>query len=373
MKYNIYLSYFLIFFVILSSIVVLYKYSIFMKEHNTKIIESFQDELYIDLSEDDKKLYFSIIDTYQLVLQRDPSEEELNIYFTKLKTGKMNLPDLFNKLKQSTEYKQINDVQENTNFTSTTVNNDIQDYQLVLNELQKLMPQNKEYDPVYIDFLIMKYRDNDKNIDKFKKYIISTPEYSDYIEEYLKNSTPPKETKKPKKEGNSDRKTNTNTNEEYVLLKDSANVEYKISPPNINTSSVKTEKKKTNKTNELLNKLLSENSNKESNLKTDTCEFYNEFEKLSNNTLLADLVNKRNLEQLKYSCSMAKDYENVDSNMKLLPHQKWTVPQKRAPVCHSQLCTLNDTYSQTALIGTLITDVHNEKILPSFKYEETNN
>jgi hypothetical protein len=372
MKYNIYLTYLLIFFILLSSIVVLYKYFIFMKKHNAKLVESFKDELYIDLSEDDKKLYFSIIDTYQLVLQRDPSEEELNIYFTKLKTGKMNLPDLFNKLKKSTEYKQINNVQENTNFTSTNVNNDIQDYQLVLNELKKLMPESKEHDPVYIDFLIMKYRGNDKNIDKFKKYLISTPEYSDYIEEYLKNSsTPPKKTKKDTKKD-----IKTKTDEEYVLLKDSSNIEYKISPPNMNNSSVQTVKKKADvrdKTTDVLNKLLDENTKKESNLQIDTCEFYNEFEKLSNITLLSDMVNKRNLEQLKYSCSMAKEYENVDSNMKLLPHQKWTVPQKRAPVCHSQKCTLNDTYSQTALLGTLLDDVDSEKILPAFKYEETSN
>ena len=368
-KYNKNVSLVLLFFVLVSIVIIIYKYVSFMKLHNNKIVEGFKDELYFDLSEDDKKLYFSIIDTYQLVLQRDPSEEELNIYFTKLKNNKMTLPDLFKKLRSSTEYTQLNDIQENTNFTSTTVNNDVQDYQLVVNELQKLMPENKELDPVYIDFLIMKYRGYDKNLDKFRKYIIDTPEYSDYIEEYIKKSEQ-EPTKNEKKTEKTEKKEKDE--EEFVLLKDSANVEYKISPPNLSKSSVAMQKEPSKPQSNRYLDLLKNKKDEKSNLQTDTCEFYNEFMKLSDNSLLADHIIKRNLEQMKYSCAMSKEYENVDSNMKLLPHQKWSVPQKRTPVCHSQTCELNDTYSQTSLLGTLLNDVKNEKILPSFKYEETN-
>ena len=363
-KYNKNVSLVFLFFVLLSIAIIICKYVSFMKHHNNKIIEGFKNELYFDLSEDDKKLYFSIIDTYQLILQRDPSEEELNMYFTKLKNNKLTLPDLFKKLKSSSEYIQLNDIQENTSFTSTTVNNDVQDYQLVVNEIQKLMPENKELDPVYIDFLIMKYHGYDKNLDKFRKYIIDTPEYSDYIEEYIKNSEQPETNKK---------KTEKNENDdEFVLLKDSTNVEYKISPPDLSKSSVAMQKKSSKPQTNGYFYLFKNNKDNKSNLQTDTCEFYNEFMKLSDDSLLADHVIKRNLEQMKYSCAMSKEYENVDSNMKLLPHQKWSVPQKRTPVCHSQTCELTDIYSQTSLIGTLINDVQKEKILPSFKYEETN-
>lgn len=367
MKYNKNLSLLLILLIIISLFIVLYKYFKFMKVHNSNVIETFKDELYYDLSDEDKTLYFSIIDTYQLVLQRDPAEDELNTFFTKLKQGKMTLPELFTKLKASVEYKQLNDIQENTSFTTTDVNNDIQDYQQVLNELQTIMPKNDEHDSVYIDFLIMKYRENDKNRDKFRKYLISTPEYSDYIEMYIKdkNVKEPTTTSKSTPE-----KSESSDNSEYISLKDSANVEYRISPPKIKSSSVQIVEKKPVTNDNKLTQLLEEKKKKDTNTDTDTCEFYNEFQKLSSKSLLADHIHKRNLEQMKYACSVSKEYSNVNSNLVLMPDQKWSVPQKRTPVCHSQNCSLNDSYSQTALIGTLLSDIQNEKILPSFTYKE---
>lgn len=343
-------------FIFLVSSILLLIYNYKSNKIHKKLIESFKDELYMDLNEEDKQLYFSIIDTYELLLDRDPSEDELNFEFNEIKTKKHNLIDLHNNIKESMEYKRLNDIQQNTAYASTTSNNDIQDYNLIVHTLKELMPASEtEDDPIYIEFLVMKYRGMNKDKNKLVTYLKKTPEYKDYKKSVKKQQ--------PKKDNNNIEESSVN------LIEKNTNVEHKISRPDLNKSTIKTVKTKSKEYIDMLkNKLDNDDSMKEQ-----TCDFYNQYKALNEETMLSSLQAKRNLDKMKYHCELSKSYSNVNSDLKLLPGQEWSVPQKRTPVCASKNCDINDSLSQTALIGTLLNEVEfNSKILPSFSYEEKN-
>jgi hypothetical protein len=94
---------------------------------------------------------------------------------------------------------------------------------------------------------------------------------------------------------------------------------------------------------------------------------------LNDQQLYADYVNGRN-NDLNSSCAPNKSiYTNANNNMVLYPEFKWSVPQKRPPVCYTKGNHYQPLIDQTALIGTLLCDAkctQTGSILPDFKYEE---
>ena len=95
------------------------------------------------------------------------------------------------------------------------------------------------------------------------------------------------------------------------------------------------------------------------------------LDKISENTSLAELHSKREMEDLKYHCEMRNNYDNVNDDLTLIKGQEWSVPQQRTPVCYSQSCHVANQFDQTSLIGTLIGDVEeNRYIMPEFTYAE---
>jgi hypothetical protein len=95
------------------------------------------------------------------------------------------------------------------------------------------------------------------------------------------------------------------------------------------------------------------------------------------NTQLADLTKGRNSDELGWACDRSKStYINADDSGKLLPDQRWSVPQKRPPVCTPMhKATVNNTMDQSSLIGTLLSDANDTKvgsILPTFRYSGAN-
>ena len=95
------------------------------------------------------------------------------------------------------------------------------------------------------------------------------------------------------------------------------------------------------------------------------------LDKISENTTLAELHSKREMEDLKYHCEMRNNYDNVNDDLTLIKGQEWSVPQIRTPVCYSQSCHVANQFDQTSLIGTLIDDVDKNKyIMPEFSYTE---
>ena len=94
------------------------------------------------------------------------------------------------------------------------------------------------------------------------------------------------------------------------------------------------------------------------------CEMYAQSQKLSH------LIGNRDMEKLRYKCELSKGYANVHEDLTLLPDQTWSVPQKHTPVCHRTECAVNDPYAQSSLIGTLLGEARDGRIMPKFEYSE---
>lgn len=98
---------------------------------------------------------------------------------------------------------------------------------------------------------------------------------------------------------------------------------------------------------------------------------------LEDEQMLANLLNARNLDHLKYACLRSKDkFAKTDSDFVLIPELKWSVPQEQTGVCRkSWESSYNPSTAQTALIGTLLTDAVDTQvgtIMPEFEYSEKN-
>jgi hypothetical protein len=79
--------------------------------------------------------------------------------------------------------------------------------------------------------------------------------------------------------------------------------------------------------------------------------------KQKDETLLSNEINNRNMEELGSACARNTAFMNADSDYILRPDQKWTVPEKRTPVCNpSSKCQVVDSTDQTSLIGTPLAD-----------------
>ena len=70
----------------------------------------------------------------------------------------------------------------------------------------------------------------------------------------------------------------------------------------------------------------------------------------------AQLFDQRNTEELKNACVRNKKYLDVDENMTLDPSLRWSVPQKRPPVCVGGKNDYQPITDQSSLIGTLLQD-----------------
>jgi hypothetical protein len=133
---------------------------------------------------------------------------------------------------------------------------------------------------------------------------------------------------------------------------------------------------------EVISSLLSKSTNKNGNIDTSSlidnikgggsslCKYSADDEILARNKQeLADYVNDRNMNHLKNVCTRNKKYMNADDNMVLFPEYKWSVPERRPPVCSGRTETVSPLMDQTALIGTLLPQAKDTKvgsILPVF-------
>jgi hypothetical protein len=70
----------------------------------------------------------------------------------------------------------------------------------------------------------------------------------------------------------------------------------------------------------------------------------------------AQLLEQRNTEELKNACVRNKKYLEVDEDMTLDPSLRWSVPQKRPPVCVGGANDYQPITDQSSLIGTLLPD-----------------
>lgn len=102
-------------------------------------------------------------------------------------------------------------------------------------------------------------------------------------------------------------------------------------------------------------------------------------EEFADQNKLASRQEKRNFNELKFACNRSKYANNKKYDfdpMVLRYDQSWQMPYKKPPLCtmdSKQKCKVTPVQTQTALIGTLLTDAKDTKIgsiMPDFKFEE---
>lgn len=79
-------------------------------------------------------------------------------------------------------------------------------------------------------------------------------------------------------------------------------------------------------------------------------------------SFMAEYQYNRNIEEMKSACSRNSYFLNADDNMVLYPEFKWSVPEKRPPVCTGGTSQVSPMIDQSSLIGTLLEDADNTKV-----------
>ena len=301
----------LLFFCIL--IIILFTFGIIKNcsIHN-QTIEKFNEEMYIDMSMDEKALYFKIIETFKKVLNRSPSVDELYSEFKKLKNNSKTHEMLMKQLKNSDEYKKILKGDEYFNAYHSVKEKKNKDFvdekqiKKVLKEIMPLIDVDDLYDDKNLPYLIMKYRSMNRNHDEFKNYILLTPEYAEYckINEKRDFSTDTLNSMYPlpvEKENVSE----IVDEEEYVDEEESYVVPILASSISSTPLSYNIDRPDTN-------------NRKKLSIKKE-CKFNDEFTSILNNSndLLAKTQIKRNFDELMYHChkegsGCALNYKNRD-------------------------------------------------------------
>lgn len=77
---------------------------------------------------------------------------------------------------------------------------------------------------------------------------------------------------------------------------------------------------------------------------------------------MAALIEQRNKEHIKDTCVRNRTYLGIDEDMVLDPSLRWSLPQKRPPVCVGGKNDYEPRIDQTALIGTLLEDAKKTKV-----------
>ena len=77
---------------------------------------------------------------------------------------------------------------------------------------------------------------------------------------------------------------------------------------------------------------------------------------------MAQLLDKRNTDELRNTCIRNQKFLGVDEDMVLDPSLKWSVPQRHPPVCVGGSNRYQPVVEQTALIGTLLADAQETEV-----------
>ena len=404
------------------------------KSHNA-LRERFVAEdalMSVDITEEDKYLYFLIIDMYVQNLERDPTEEELLDNFTRLKTNELTMHDVYNRIVDSDEYYMLKPSRPVPDLKEPNAPR-VSDYDVVYAMLLEEMPDEKNifYEKSdskgFMSYILSKYVAFDRDIDLTREFVRRTPEYMDAHARpatattpsmpALPSTTAPATTtatatapslrssfRSPDDTASSavtapsllssfraptvrsaassaDATYATSTADpiedpiddppvaDYVSSQfdetlmdvfDGGKTRFNFNRPHVGRSTIDVAQRDAPSVGQRYDDAARREELKEAS----ACEMYAQSQKLSH------LVNQRDIENLRYKCELSKGYNNVQQDLTLLPDQTWSVPQKHTPVCHRTECTVNDPYAQSSLIGTLLDDARDDRIMPTFEYKE---
>ena len=311
--------------------------------NNKRAIEKFEEMEKESMSKYQRSSV--IIKAFQEVKGSKPSPKELGAYYDEFaEKSKFDKSDVVPLIQDEAKYHTIMgrffksssaeddaDVDDQTPEVQTMKSNRIADE---IDDEEAAILIEKSYDLVYPDetltkenkdFLINKLRRLDNDLGALEDYLTSDTEYKENIKGKLAKAF----------------KLN-------LARDDQEKLQFKIGRPDTNKTTLQANAKELGK-----------------------CEELKDFEDA---TIVSTIYNERQLDELKYACARSKKkYANVDSDMVLLPDQKWSVPQEHPEVCRGGSSEFNPSVEQTALIGTLLEDAADTKvgsILSEFEFNE---
>ena len=138
----------------------------------------------IDITEEDKYLYFLIIDMFVQNLQRDPTEEELLDNFSRLKTNEITMHDVYNRIVGSDEYYMMNPSRPVPDLKEPNAPR-VSDYDIVYAMLLEEMPEEKDIfyeksdNKGFMSYVLSKYVAFDRDLERTREFVRRTPEYAD--------------------------------------------------------------------------------------------------------------------------------------------------------------------------------------------------
>ena len=311
--------------------------------NNKRAIEKFEEMEKESMSKYQRSSV--IIKAFQEVKGSKPSPKELGAYYDEFaEKSKFDKSDVVPLIQDEAKYHTIMgrffksssaeddaDVDDQTPEVQTMKSNRIADE---IDDEEAAILIEKSYDLVYPDetltkenkdFLINKLRRLDNDLGALEDYLTSDTEYKENIKGKLAKAF----------------KLN-------LARDDQDKLQFKIGRPDTNKTTLQANAKELGK-----------------------CEELKDFEDA---TIVSTIYNERQLDELKYACARSKKkYANVDSDMVLLPDQKWSVPQEHPEVCRGGTSEFNPSVEQTALIGTLLEDAADTKvgsIMSEFEFNE---
>jgi hypothetical protein len=341
-------------------------------DNDSDDIENFEQE-------EDYKIYRQVIDSFNHVLGRNPNTSELFEYYKKVNDNKMTDKDLEIILQATDEYKRLEKTQNNmTNNQITTSINEEQIKLEVIEVYKKVF--NKDPDSITIEYFKKKYIELNLDKKKLEEYLILTPDYKKYDALIKETEDEIKQENSIKGKYKSDA-FGISPKDENITLKD-GKMSIVINRPNIFnfvSGDGEINQDMIDKANNLIPADMTNKTDHVTKTNIDTKQ-RNACERLTKESKCAviktkDLgktIQQRNFDELRSKCR-SNNYTNSDDFGRLLPDQKWSVPEKRPPVCYSQNYNANPRNSQTALIGTLLDDSNKTSVgsmLPKFKYDE---
>ena len=311
--------------------------------NNKRAIEKFEEMEKESMSKYQRSSV--IIKAFQEVKGSKPSPKELGAYYDEFaEKSKFDKSDVVPLIRDDATYHTIMgkffksssaeddaDVDDQTPEVQTMKSNRIADE---IDDEEAAILIEKSYDLVYPDetltkenkdFLINKLRRLDNDLGALEDYLTSDTEYKENIKGKLAKAF----------------KLN-------LARDDQDKLQFKIGRPDTNKTTLQANAKELGK-----------------------CEELKDFEDA---TIVSTIYNERQLDELKYACARSKKkYANVDSDMVLLPDQKWSVPQEHPEVCRGGTSEFNPSVEQTALIGTLLEDAADTEvgsIMSEFEFNE---
>ena len=312
-----------------------------------------------------------VVQLFNEILFRNPDEAELYTFAKLLKQDKsFSIDKLKQLLYSSEEYKRLEKTQTNTAYSSLIGGVTDRQLTLIVTTIYGQVVGTQSIDADLLKFLKKKLiqfnLDEDVFTDFLKKYIANQP----FVQSESKQNTQ-----------NTQSESNAVTQEDLQNLRESVLQEVKSSFENspkadqnqqgYTGTNGQTQSTVQNPNRQVIEILLrtAKDDQKENYLDSQnvldkikeqaSCVFDknstdSQYSKPSQDA--AQLFDQRNTEELKNTCIRNKKYLDVDENMTLDPSLRWSVPQKRPPVCVGGANNYQPIIDQTALIGTLLPD-----------------